>query len=209
MKISEAFEGENSSLKKVFDEWNKQALELSDTWEIEFDEKYYNKNLPSGLNTRGFKFQKQMIDDVKSFISSLLAKQQEEFVKIVERVEKVNDSNGRYNACQEILADIKSKLNKEEPAYIGGVNLTTNDNEISSRLAVEDKLQTEFMEFWDEYKPKVGLGDYSDEITRFWFEKMETQKAEIISLIMGMANNNEILLLDCAKIVNKIRNETN
>jgi hypothetical protein len=31
------------------------------------------------------------------------------------------------------------------------------------------------------------------------------QKADIISLIMGMANNNEILLLDCAKIVNKIR----
>ena len=30
-------------------------------------------------------------------------------------------------------------------------------------------------------------------------------KADIISLIMGMTNNNEILLLDGAKIINKIR----
>jgi len=49
---------------------------------------------------------KRIVDD----IMLILAKQQEEFVRIVERVEKVNDSNGRYNACQEILADIKSKL---------------------------------------------------------------------------------------------------
>jgi hypothetical protein len=39
-------------------------------------------------------------------------------------------------------------------------------------------------------------------------ETIDETKSEIISLIMGMANNNEILLLDCAKIVNKIRNET-
>jgi len=35
--------------------------------------------------------------------------------------------------------------------------------------------------------------------------RLEVQKAEIISLIMGMMNNNEILLLDGAKIINKIR----
>jgi len=78
----------------------------------------------------------------------------------------------------------------------------------------KDQLQTEFMEFWDEYKPKVGLGDYSDEITRFWFEKMETQKAEIISLIMGMETKDKGRESDefdqgmetmRAKIINKIR----
>jgi hypothetical protein len=95
---------------------------------------------------------------------------------------------------------------KEEPAYIGGVNLTTNDdNEISSRLAVEDKLQTEFMEFWDEYKPKVGLGDYSDEITRFWFEKMEIQKAELLSVIKGLGCEADMDSLTIAKILNHLR----
>jgi hypothetical protein len=69
----------------------------------------------------------------------------------------------------------------------------------------KDKLQTEFMEFWDEYKPKVGLGDYSDEITRFWFEKMETQKAEIISLIYSMILNKEVDDVEASKIINNIR----
>jgi hypothetical protein len=93
-----------------------------------------------------------------------------------------------------------------DDTYIGGVNLTTNDdNEISNRLAVEDKLQTEFMEFWDEYKPRVGLGDYSDEITRFWFEKMEIQKSEIISLIYSMILNKEVDDVEASKIINKIR----
>ena len=82
----------------------------------------------------------------------------------------------------------------------------------------KDKLQTEFMNFWDEYKPKVGLGDYSDEITRFWFEKMEIQKAETISLIMGMETKDKGRESDefdqgmeimRAKIIKKIRNETN
>jgi hypothetical protein len=121
--------------------------ELKKGWEREFDEKYYNKNNPSGLNTTGFEFQKHMIDDVKSFISSLLAKQQEEFVKIAENILTPHgfesDDTFTENAIQEVkercLADIKSKLNKEEPAYIGGVNLTTNDNEISNRLAVTDR----------------------------------------------------------------------
>jgi hypothetical protein len=93
---------------------------------------------------------------------------------------------------------------------------TNDDNEIRNRLAVEDQLQTEFMNFWDEYKPKVGLGDYSDEITRFWFGKMEIQKAEIISLIMGMETKDKGRESDefdqgmeimRAKIINKIRTE--
>jgi hypothetical protein len=120
MKKSEAFD---SSLKKTFNECC-EGEELKKEWSDEFDEKYYNKNNPSGLNTRGFKFQKQMIDDVKSFISSLLAKQQEEFVKILE-----SKKNGEKcpkgwgcdhcggcvdlydEALDDVLADIKSKLN--------------------------------------------------------------------------------------------------
>ena len=47
----------------------------------------------------------------------------------------------------------------------------------------KDKLQNDFMDFWDEYKDKVGLGNYSDEVTRFWLEKMEEQEAEILSVI--------------------------
>jgi hypothetical protein len=93
-----------------------------------------------------------------------------------------------------------------DTSYIGGVNFDHDMN--------KDKLQTEFMNFWDEYKDKLGLGNYSDEITRFWFEKMETQKAEIISLIMGMETKDkgresdefdEGMEIMRAKIINTIR----
>jgi len=42
----------------------------------------------------------------------------------------------------------------------------------------ESELQDEFMAFWDEYKDKVGLGNYSDEVTRFWFKKLSEQRQE-------------------------------
>jgi hypothetical protein len=136
MKKSEAFD---SSLKKTFDECC-EGEELKKEWEIEF-EKFTLKG------HGGWTEYPDMMEQTKSFISSLLAKQQEEFVKCLpEEKNKVihpddinfNEfyENRGYNAC---IADIKSKLNKEEPAYIGGVNLTTNDTEISSRLAVTDK----------------------------------------------------------------------
>jgi hypothetical protein len=55
--------------------------------------------------------------------------------------------NSGYFVCQlcgkecEVTAmiDTPGGVPKEEPAYIGGVNLTTNDNEISNRLAVTDR----------------------------------------------------------------------
>lgn len=37
----------------------------------------------------------------------------------------------------------------------------------------EDKLQDEFMDFWDLHKKRLGLGKYSDEILHFWLKKME------------------------------------
>jgi hypothetical protein len=191
MKKSEAFD---SSLKKIFYECCD-----GEGWEIEFDDLFMPKSPDSYSNPVFFNEVlneplREFATTIKSFISSLLAKQQEENQKIIDGIFEIKEKE---------LA-----RQQEEPAYIGGVNLTTNDNEISNRLAVEDKLQTEFMEFWDEYKPKVGLGDYSDEITRFWFEKMETQKAEIISLIYSMILNKEVDDVEASKIVNKIRNET-
>ena len=38
---------------------------------------------------------------------------------------------------------------------------------------MEDKLQDEFMEFWDSKKDILGLGNYSDAVTKFWVDKME------------------------------------
>jgi len=115
MKKSEAFD---SSLKKTFDECC-EGEELKKEWSDEFDEKYYNKNNPSGLNTTGFKFQKQMIDDVKSFISSLLAKQQEGFKSsIIKHIEDRKSAGYEDNTIvdelanpfvlEDLLADIKS-----------------------------------------------------------------------------------------------------
>jgi DeoR/GlpR family transcriptional regulator of sugar metabolism len=123
-----------------------------------------------------------MIDDVKSFISSLLAKQQEEFVKIVNNLYVAKPSSKAeeepyevkkmiMEECkQAILADIKSKLNKEEPAYIGGVNLTTNDTEISNRLAVTDKNIDQLRQWLNEDR----IDDFKKMITnddiKFWLD---------------------------------------
>ena len=47
-----------------------------------------------------------------------------------------------------------SGVPKEEPAYIGGVNLTTNDNEISSRLAVTDRNISMLRQWLNEKDPE-------------------------------------------------------
>ena len=93
----------------------------------------------------------------KEEVEFFLAKQQEEFVKCIPKEMPIRDFKpeclgerkdlnhtyscglGQFWGYNQCIADIKSKLNKEEPAYIGGVNLTTNDTEISSRLAVTDR----------------------------------------------------------------------
>jgi hypothetical protein len=175
--------------------------ELKKEWERQIKERMNNFI----LEVRFYQdcYLDEVIDkDIIPFISSLLAKQQEENQKIIDGIFEIKEKELNCKVCGREGGHI---MPIKESAYIGGVNLTTNDTEISSRLAVEDKLQTEFMEFWDEYKPKVGLGDYSDEITRFWFEKMETQKAEIISLIYSMILNKEVDDVEASKIVNKIR----
>jgi hypothetical protein len=157
-------------LKKTFDDWNKQALELSETWEIEFD-----KGFDPYEHWQGDKW---VTDKIKSFISSLLAKQQEEFVKcipeekplLVKDEEAEATTNELIMAYNECIADIKSKLKKEEPAYIGGVNLTTNDNEISSRLAVTDRNIGMLRQWLNEEK----IDDFKKMITnddiKFWLD---------------------------------------
>jgi hypothetical protein len=52
----------------------------------------------------------------------------------------------------------------------------------------KDQLQDEFMDFWDKHSPTVGLGDYSDEITRFWFEKLDAQREKVLDLIVKEIN---------------------
>jgi len=44
---------------------------------------------------------------LKEIINQALESQKEEIRKIINKVEKENDSNGRYNACQELLNLLK------------------------------------------------------------------------------------------------------
>ena len=84
--------------------------ELKKEWEIEFEVRY--------KSNENYVFDEVTFLDLKSFISSLLAKQQEEFVKILDDVGLHGDFDSKtvhlaefgYNQC---IADIKSKLNKK------------------------------------------------------------------------------------------------
>jgi len=59
------------------------------------------------------------------------------------------------------------KMLKEELAYIGGVNLTTNDNEISSRLAVTDRNIGMLRQWLNEKDPEKMITN--DDI-KFWLD---------------------------------------
>ena len=41
---------------------------------------------------------------------------------------------------------------------------------------MEDKLQDEFMEFWDSKKDILGLGNYSDVVLKFLVDKLSTER---------------------------------
>ena len=101
-----------------------QSEELKKEWAVEFDERFqiqkklyhlYHTGEYSGGHELDWKASLDETNAIKSFISEILAKQQEEFVKIVG--EKVPLDNIRgcnidfiegYNFA---IADIKSKLN--------------------------------------------------------------------------------------------------
>lgn len=53
------------------------------------------------------KYEKQRDKEVRDFVEGVLIKQEEDFKKIVQKVNDVDVSNGRYNACKEILALLK------------------------------------------------------------------------------------------------------
>ena len=44
-----------------------------------------------------------------------------------------------------------------------------------------DKLQDEFMEFWDSKKDSLGLGEYSDVILQWWLDKISQIEQEIMT----------------------------
>jgi hypothetical protein len=81
--------------------------ELKKEWEVDLDNDLFLKQWSSvkGAN-------KELVEHIKFIVSSLLAKQQEEFVKCIPK-ELIIESNWLrglgYNDC---IADIKSKLNK-------------------------------------------------------------------------------------------------
>jgi hypothetical protein len=77
--------------------------------EKEFDEKFDNLMVFHESGTKLI----PMREDIKSFISSLLAKQQEEFVKMVDEIFSQYSGIGDILVKDCILADIKSKLEKK------------------------------------------------------------------------------------------------
>ena len=90
-------------------------------------------------------------------LEALFIKQQEENQKIIDGIFEIKEKE---------LA-----RQKEEPAYIGGVNLTTNDdNEISNRLAVTDKNIDQLRQWLNEDR----IDDFKKMITnddiKFWLD---------------------------------------
>jgi uncharacterized protein YerC len=135
MKKSEAFD---SSLKKTFDECC-EGEELKKEWEREFVDKLFSLSTPplspSDLGCYNFPIEETLLKELLDFISSLLAKQQEEnqkiidgifeikekelarqreeFVKMIDEIKdrKFTDPNKKMGYSHAI-GDIKSKLNK-------------------------------------------------------------------------------------------------
>jgi 5'-deoxynucleotidase YfbR-like HD superfamily hydrolase len=129
MKISEAFEGENSSLKKTFDkccgseelkkEWRERALDDSYENKLYFGDGGLYEDKIADWWLEKFAKQQEEFDKIKNSGRKMyeLGKKeaQEEFVKGVEEFIKANwhkiERIDRY-VLDDLLADIKSKLNK-------------------------------------------------------------------------------------------------
>lgn len=50
-----------------------------------------------------------------------------------------------------------------------------------------EKLEDDFIEFWDTHANKLGLGRYSSDITRFWLDKIEQTRKEERDRIVDIA----------------------
>ena len=86
--------------------------ELKKEWEGQFDLQFTKDSSYPGVRC----LRSENPEEIKSFISSLLAKQQEEFVKIVEeqktrfRCGACEGAKCGHTHCCMCIADIKSKL---------------------------------------------------------------------------------------------------
>lgn len=49
---------------------------------------------------------------------------------------------------------------------------------MTNKDTLKEKLEDDFIEFWDTHADKLGLGKYSSEITRFWLDKIEQTRKE-------------------------------
>jgi len=125
MKKSEVFEGENSSLKKTFDKCCESPERILWCEKHNCDIRLCPDNHPNKMSEESKKeWEDKLITtlpacDIKvidDYYSLKLAKQQEEFVKLVkdfphDLVVTHKDKYKEYLICKEdLLADIKSKL---------------------------------------------------------------------------------------------------
>jgi hypothetical protein len=72
--------------------------ELKNEWEREFDKGEYSSVAPHDWNEDNIKGYNHFKEDVKSFISSLLAKQQEEMVEEIKKLADTTPPNLLLNA---------------------------------------------------------------------------------------------------------------
>lgn len=77
------------------------------SWEKIFDERYIDKGTPSGLNQRAFKNHKHMVDDIKSFIQSLLLSQKS---KLLESMGKMKGRFGDSSSYNFALEDVEELI---------------------------------------------------------------------------------------------------
>lgn len=72
----------------------------------------------------------------------------------------------------------------------------------------KEKLEDDFIEFWDTYAEKLGLGKYSSEIARFWFDKIDVaiaeERAKISMLYRNWKRRPEVDDTDFDDVISKL-----
>jgi len=93
-------------------------------WEKLFDEKYLDKNSPSGLNQKDFQSFPKLVKDIPSFIQKTISQAireererlRKEIIKIKESVEAWHGTN-KYDSCYD---DCLALITTPEDTSIGG-----------------------------------------------------------------------------------------
>jgi hypothetical protein len=47
-------------------------------------------------------------------------------------------------------------------------------------MTPEEKIEDEFIDFWDSKKESLGLGNYSSDITYFWINKLQEHRKQAL-----------------------------